>query len=97
MKDGPRPLRDWLPPTLRDLGVPAPGELDRLLAVWPKAAGGRLAGAATPVALRGQCLTLRVASDVIRYEIQSFHRDRLLAALQEALPDVVISRLRVVV
>lgn len=93
---GPKPIGDLVRRTLDELGVPrSSAKLELLRAAWPKAAGPGLAGKTDVVTFRDQVLTIRAANSALRYEIESFHRERILEALRREAPDVVVSQIRV--
>lgn len=92
----PRPVGDLLRRVMDDLGIAPAAELERIREAWPRVAGVGLAVRASPVAYHAQTLTLRAASGPLRYEIEAFHRERLLESLRRELPSIVVARLRVI-
>jgi hypothetical protein len=92
----PRPIGDLVRRALDDLGVSPAADLELLRDAWPRIAGGALIGRTSVVSYRGQVLTVRASNGPLRYEIDSFHKERLLDALRRELPSIVVSQLRIV-
>jgi len=95
-KRGPKPMGDLVRRALDELGIPrSSAKLELLRAAWSKTAGAALAGKTEVVSYRDQVLTIRASNSTLRYEIESFHRERIMEALRRHAPDVVVSRIRV--
>jgi predicted nucleic acid-binding Zn ribbon protein len=54
-----------------------------LLSLWKQAAGEDVAASSRPLGLKNGVLTIGVASSPLLSELTSFHRGRLLEALQQ--------------
>ena len=87
---------DLLSGALRDLGVPSVRVTEKLRAAWSAAADEAWRERARLRRLEGGVLEVGVTSASLRDELTNFHRDRLLAVLRTALPDVPLIGLRFV-
>jgi hypothetical protein len=96
VKREPKPIGDFVRRTLDDLGVRPPGKLDSLRVAWPRVVGKGMAERTTLAGYRDQCLTIRARSATLKYELESFHREKILEALRRELPDIVVTRLRII-
>ena len=85
---------DLVAPALRDLGVPSRRLTRRIEEAWRLAADPAWRDEVRPLRLVGGVLIVSVTSAALRQELAQFHRDRLLAVLKTALPDVALVALR---
>ena len=85
----PRPIAQSLSVLTRQLGMPEPGAIDRLLAAWGEAAG-RLAVVSEPVAVRGGRLVV-MASEPAAAEALEWQAGTICDRLATACPDVEIA------
>lgn len=79
---------------MRSLGIPSVKVSDKLLRAWETVAEDGWRHGTTPRRLEGGVLEVGVASDALRDELTNFHRERLLAVLRAALPDVPLVGIR---
>jgi hypothetical protein len=82
----PRPISQSLSVLTRQLGMPAPGEVEDVLAVWGEAAG-RLATVSEPVSIRRGRL-LVVAADPAAAEAIRWQGAAIVARLSALAADV---------
>lgn len=95
-RKGPRAVADLLGGALRSLGVPSARVTDALQRAWGNAADEAWRDTTTLRRIEGGVLEIGVRSESLRAELTNFHRDRLLAVLRAALPDVPLIGLRFV-
>jgi len=81
---------------MRSLGVPSARVTEALRRAWRQAADEAWHGTTQLRRLEGGVLDVGVSSEALRAELTNFHRDRLLAVLRTALPDVPLIGLRFV-
>jgi hypothetical protein len=93
---GPRTAADLLPGALRELGVPSAPLTGRLKRAWLAAVDEGWRERTALRRLEGGVLEVGVASEALRDELVNFHRQRLLAVLRTALPDVPLIGIRFV-
>ena len=93
---GPRPVADLVGGALRSLGVPSAKVTDSLRRAWRAAADDGWRDHTRLRRIQGGILDIGVSSEALRAELTNFHRDRLLAVLRAALPDVPLIALRFV-
>ena len=79
---------------LRSLGIPSVKVSDKLIRAWEEAAEDGWRHRTSLRRLEGGVLEVGVTSDALRDELTNFHRDRLLAVLRAALPDVPLVGIR---
>lgn len=92
----PRSAAELLPAALRSLGIPSARLTSRLRKAWGAACEEAWRGRTLLRRLEGGVLEIGVASAALRDELTNFHRDRLLAVLRVALPDVPLVAIRFV-
>jgi len=85
---------DLVAPALRELGVPSRRLTRRVEDAWRLAADPAWRDQVRPLRLVGGVLVVSVRSAALRQELAQFHRERLLAVLKTALPDVALVGLR---
>ncbi len=93
---GPRPVADLVGGAMRALGVPSARVTEKLRGAWRQASDEAWRETTHLRRLEGGVLDVGVASEALRAELTNFHRDRLLAVLRTALPDVPLIGLRFV-
>lgn len=91
-----RSAGELLPAALRSLGVPSVRLTRKLEDAWRAASDESWHGQTTLVRLVGGVLDVGVRSAALRDELANFHRERLLAVLRTALPDVPLIGMRFV-
>ena len=79
---------------MRSLGIPSVKVTDKLQQAWEAAADDGWRHGTNLRRLEGGVLEVGVASDALRDELTNFHRERLLAVLRAALPDVPLVGIR---
>jgi hypothetical protein len=85
---------DLLGPALRDLGVPSARLTRKVEQAWARAADPAWGTRVRPQRLQGGVLVVGVESSSLRQELAQFHRERLLAVLRTALPEVPLIGIR---
>jgi len=93
---GPRQVGDLVGGALRSLGVPSARLTDALRRAWGRAADEAWRDRTRLRRIEGGVLDVGVSSEALRAELTNFHRDRLLAVMRAALPDVPLIGLRFV-
>ena len=93
---GPRPVGDLVGGALRSLGVPSVKLTEGLRRAWGVAADEAWRAHTRLRRIEGGVLDVGVSSEALRAELTNFHRDRLLAVMRAALPDVPLIGLRFV-
>ncbi len=93
---GPRAVSDLVGGALRSLGVPSAKVTDGLRRAWRLAADESWRDHTQLRRIQGGILDVGVSSEALRAELTNFHRDRLLAVMRAALPDVPLIALRFV-
>lgn len=89
----PKAVKNVVADVIAKRGYASTGASERVAEAWAEAAGPVLARHSRAGALRRGVLEVLVASSVMMQEIQ-FHRPRLLADVQRALPDARITGLK---
>jgi predicted nucleic acid-binding Zn ribbon protein len=84
----PRPISESLSVLTRQLGMPAPGQIDDVLAVWGEVAG-RLATVSEPVSIRRGRLVV-AAADPTAAEALRWQGAGIVERLSGRLPDVAL-------
>ncbi len=79
---------------MRSLGIPSMKVSDKLMQAWDATADDAWRHQTSLRRLEGGVLEVGVASDALRDELTNFHRERLLAVLRAALPDVPLVGIR---
>lgn len=79
---------------LRSLGMPSAKVTEKVQGAWEAACEDAWRGRTTLRRLEGGVLEVAVGSEALRDELTNFHRDRLLAVLRAALPDVPLVGIR---
>lgn len=79
---------------LRSLGIPSVKVSEKLIRAWEEAADDPWRDRTNLRRLEGGVLEVGVTSDALRDELTNFHRERLLAVLRAALPDVPLVGIR---
>jgi hypothetical protein len=79
---------------LRSLGVPSARLTRRIHAAWEASCEEGWRDRTSLHRLEGGVLEIAVGSSALRDELVNFHRDRLLAVLRTALPDVPLVGIR---
>ena len=79
---------------LRSLGVPSVKVTEKLTRAWETACEDSWYGRTSLRRLEGGVLEVGVDSEALRDELTNFHRERLLAVLRTALPDVPLVGIR---
>lgn len=79
---------------LRSLGLPSVKVTDKLTRAWDAACEDTWRGRTSLRRLEGGVLEVGVDSEALRDELSNFHRERLLAVLRAALPDVPLVGIR---
>jgi len=92
----PRAVGDLVSGALKDLGVPSMRVTERLRTAWATASEESWRERTRLRRLEGGVLEVGVSSAVLRDELANFHKDRLLAVLRAALPDVPLIGMRFV-
>jgi len=87
---------DLIGGALRELGVPSARVTERLRRAWAVASEEAWQPHTCLRRLEGGVLDIGVSSAALRDELANFHKDRLLAVLRAALPDVPLIGLRFV-
>ena len=93
---GPRPMADLVGGAMRSLGMPSAKLTEGLRRAWGMAADETWHDKTSLRRIEGGVLDIGVSSESLRAELTNFHRDRLLAVLRTALPDVPLIGLRFV-
>ena len=92
----PRVVSDLMAGALKDLGVPSMRVTQKLQRAWEACAEESWVGRTRLRRLEGGVLDVGVSSAALRDELANFHKDRLLAVLRTALPDVPLIGMRFV-
>ena len=79
---------------MRSLGIPSVKVSEKLTLAWDAAADDAWRHQTGLRRLEGGVLEVGVTSDALRDELTNFHRERLLAVLRAALPDVPLVGIR---
>ena len=79
---------------MRSLGIPSVKVSEKLTQAWDAAADDAWRHQTGLRRLEGGVLEVGVTSDALRDELTNFHRERLLAVLRAALPDVPLVGIR---
>lgn len=87
------PVGDLVAGALKELGMPSIRLTRKFAEAWDRVAG-TWGDRVVPLRLTGGVLEIGVTSSSLRQELSQFHRERLLAVLQAALPDVPLVALR---
>jgi hypothetical protein len=77
-----------MPAVLKDLGVPSARVTRKVHEAWARVADPSWGAKTVPLRLVGGVLVVGVGSSSLRHELAQFHRERLLAVLRTALPDL---------
>lgn len=85
--------KDFLAAILRQAGASEGIDEERLRAMWKEVAGDFVARHATPVSLKGGCLTLHVLQPAIRFQLEQT-RTVLLKNIQEAAGPGLVKSIR---
>jgi len=88
--------KEFLAAILRQAGATEGIDEERLRGMWKEVAGDFVARHATPVSLKGGCLTLHVLQPAIRFQLEQT-RNVLLQKIQEAAGAGVVKTIRFVV
>lgn len=91
---GPKRIGDLLTRVLTKYGVTQLTLQDELESAWGEAAGAAVARHTRPGALRRGVLEVLVDNSVLLQELEGFEKARLLAVLQEKLPQHRVVALR---
>ncbi|MEM9703635.1 MAG: DUF721 domain-containing protein, partial [Planctomycetota bacterium] len=94
-RPGPRARSAGAPPTLgaalaeliRLKGVAGSGENAQLARDWRAAAGDRIADRTRPIGVRHGVLHVGVQNSALLGELASFHKENLLSAMQQRMPE----------
>ena len=89
-----RPASELMGAALRSLGVPSQKVTEKLVRAWEAASEEGWGDHTELRRLEGGVLEVAVGSEALRDELTNFHRDRLLAVLRAALPDVPLIGIR---
>ena len=89
----PKPLSDVIAQVINQRGYAQIRAASAHRQAWQEAAGPRGAGATEPGAIRPRVLEVVVAANPVMQELV-FDKERLLAAVQQALPDAGVKQLR---
>lgn len=89
----PKPAKAFVAELLAKKGYAARGAAEEIRTAWREAAGPTLERFSRAGVIRRGVLEVTVANSTARQEIE-FHRPRLLAEMQKALPDAKITSLR---
>jgi len=92
----PKPVGDLVSGALKDLGVPSMRVTAKLSAAWAAVAEETWRSHTRLRRIEGGVLEVGVSSPSLRDELANFHKDRLLAVLRTALPDVPLISVRFV-
>ena len=92
----PKVVGDLMAGALRDLGVPSMRVTQKLRTAWERSTEDAWRGRTRLRRLEGGVLEVGVNSAALRDELANFHKDRLLAVLRAALPDVPLIGMRFV-
>jgi predicted nucleic acid-binding Zn ribbon protein len=95
-RDEPVPLVDALRAVGRELGMPEPDALARLLAAWPEVVGAALAAHARVRSIRDGVLTIAVDEPAWATEVR-YGADALARLVSERAGGVRVEHVRVVV
>ena len=93
--EGPRPLGDFIPKVMREIGVRPANKLEAVHQAWSTVAGTLATQARVGTLLNG-VLTLLVESPTLRYEIESLRQTEFIPKLQAILTDRAVTRLKCV-
>jgi predicted nucleic acid-binding Zn ribbon protein len=85
--------KEFLAAILRQAGATEGIDEERLRAMWKEVAGDFVSRHATPVSLKGGCLTLHVLQPAIRFQLEQT-RVVLLKNIQEAAGPGVVKSIR---
>ena len=85
--------KEFLAAILRQAGATEGIDEERLRAMWKEVAGDFVARHATPVSLKGGCLTLHVLQPAIRFQLEQT-RTVLLKNIQKAAGEGVVKSIR---
>jgi len=85
--------KEFLASILRQAGATEGIDEERLRAMWKEVAGDFVARHATPVSLKGGCLTLQVLQPAMRFHLEQT-RAVLLQKVQEAAGPGVVKSIR---
>jgi predicted nucleic acid-binding Zn ribbon protein len=85
--------KEFLASILRQAGATEGIDEERLRAMWKEVAGDFVSRHATPVSLKGGCLTLHVLQPAIRFQLEQT-RVVLLKNIQEAAGPGVVKSIR---
>ncbi len=96
MESKPKPLKDFLPQVMREMGVRPANKLDQVREAWKHVAGA-LAERARVAMLKNGVLTLAVESASLRYEIEAVRQPQFLPKLQALLPTRAVTKLKCVI
>ncbi len=93
---GAKPIGDFLPGVLRDVGPRRRDELHALTEAWGRAAGPDVALRSRVVGMNRDTLTVAVESAALRQEIESFRTPEILARFRAEFPRRTVAGLRCV-
>lgn len=79
---------------MKSLGVPSATVSAKLTGAWHEVCEDSWRDHTTLRRLEGGVLEVGVGSEALRDELTNFHRDRLLAVMRAALPDVPLIGIR---
>jgi predicted nucleic acid-binding Zn ribbon protein len=85
--------KEFLAAILRQAGATEGIDEERLRGMWKEVAGDFVAGHATPVSLKGGCLTLQVLQPAMRFHLEQM-KGVLLQKVQKATGPGVVKILR---
>lgn len=85
--------KDFLAAILRQAGATEGIDEERLREMWKEVAGDFIARHATPVSLKGGCLTLHVLQPAMRFHLEQ-SRAELLRKIQQAAGPGVVKMIR---
>lgn len=79
---------------LDGLGLGERLEESQIQAAWQELVGEFIASHAAPVGLQDGCLTIRVSHPIVRYELETAWKKKILSHLRKAFPQARITKLR---
>jgi len=91
---GPQRLGDVLSELVALKGLAHTGAAEQLQEAWQQVAGQTIAEATRVVGKRNRLLEVEVVSAAMLYELDSFHKNSLLQALQSHQPPVDVNGIR---
>tara|TARA_B100000029_G_scaffold459450_1_gene489557 strand:+ start:2367 stop:2690 length:324 start_codon:yes stop_codon:yes gene_type:complete len=80
---GPQRLGDTISELVALKGLAKSGAAEQLTQAWHEVAGERIAAETRVVAVKNRSLQVEVTSSALMYELDSFHKPGLIAAMKQ--------------